>query len=468
MGDVILRKESTSELYKKAEITSGPIDSCSTPYDPLQIGSSFQIADFEIKITYIGAFTGNDINYEWAVKGEPKITRLTDLSPTIKSYYDDNRPVNAPVMSNELNAEIQTLLIEDAFTKEEQIKNKIRNYYSESITLAARSQEGANEIIKFFAAKEKMSYTKRTWTTITISGKIMIRPQIVTAAIKEDSAKMTYKSGSGIIRKTCATAQILLSEDLDNYFFRLNNLIDSTEDLDMTPYTNYNTFGFLTLNALELDAPNIYAQMDYLRSRQTSLVEEASREMRTQERYSKWIREWSRNQSTTITNQGDGFFKFSLGSGPGVFNIGVIIPFGEGGLYFQDTRIIGGVDINRLTAEIGYWQQYAARVREYQNNYSIAVANYLAGLKYKIPPETALTDLTITPIESFGTILPNHPEIFQSPQVEGFGGRDLIPLTPTPDLSPFFPGQIPPFQFINIFELPPLTLNNSINGFFKV
>jgi hypothetical protein len=466
MPDVILRKESTSELYAKASISSGPVSTCNSSYNPLSINESFQIGTFSIKVQYRATFTSNDIVYDWKVIGQPTITRDDNLSPTIKSYYDSNRDGSSPAMSSELNTEIQSQLKEHEISQETAIKKQIRDYYDQSMCLAARSQVGANEIIAIFAAKRKMRYTRSEYTPITITGKIMIKPQIITAATKEDFAEMTYNSGGGTQTKTCATAQILLANTLDNFKFRLNNVVDSTGDLDMGPYNNFSNWGDGALSSLLSNASSRTSEMNARKTKQLTLMEEYAQTAGDYARYSRWLREWQNNQRTTITNESNGFFKFGLsGAAAGVFNIKMIIPFGEGGLYWNSATVVLNLNVNQLTSEIGFWQQYAARVREYENNYNAALAAYLAGLKTQIPPETSTTDLNLLPLEDFGTILPQNPEINQSPQAPGTGGRDVIPLDPTPDLSPFFPGPTPPF--IDIFDLPPLGMNGGINGFFK-
>lgn len=468
MGDVILRTESTSELYKKASISSGPVSSCSSSYNPLTIGESFQAGTFSIKIQYKATFTSqiNDIKYDWKVVGQPTITKDANLSPTIKSHYDTNKDANSPAMSSELNTEIQTLLKEQVAAQETAIKKELLNYYSQSACLFARSEAGANHIIAIFAAKTKMGYTPNTYAPITITGKIMVKPQIITAATKEDFAQMTYNSGGGTKTETCATAQVLLSRVLDNMNFRVDNVVTSTGDLDMAPYDAFGTWGSGALSALTSSASSLNAEMNFRKNKQLSLMEQYSETMGNYNRYSRWLREWQNNQRTTIQPVGNGKFLFGMsGAVAGVVSAKLTIPFGEGGLHWNSATVNINVNVNQLTAEIGFWQQYAARVREYENNYNSALAAYMAGLQAQVRPETSTTDLTLMPLEDFGTILPSNPEVNQSPQAPGQGGRDVIELAPIPDLSPFFPGPTPPY--IDIFELPPLTSNGGINGFFR-
>lgn len=466
MADVILRKESTSELYAKASISSGPVSDCVVSYDPLTITESFQIATFSIKVQYRAYYHDNKIEWDWKIVGQPTITRDNSLSPTIKNWYDSHKNANSPNMFSDLNTEIESQLKEHEISQEKAIQKEIKRIYDQSPGIAVRSQVGANEIIAIFAAKRKMRSTPVTYTPITITGKIMIKPQILTAATKLDSAEMTYKSGAGTEIKTCATAQILLANTLDNFKFRLDNVVESTGDLDMSPYDWYDNVGSNTLTALSQNSASLQVRMDELRRRQSQSMVEYAQTVGNYLRYAQWLREWQNNQRTTIERQGDGWFKFGLsGNVQGVINAQVIIPFGEGGLYFNSAVLSLNLNVNQLASEIGIWQQYFARVREYENNYNLALAAYLAGLRGLIPPITSTTDLNLTPPENFGTELPGNPEINQSPGVPGTGGRDSIELDTNPDLSPFFPGIDPPF--LNFPDLPPLGMNGGTNGFFK-
>ena len=466
MPDVILRTESTSELYQKASISSGPVSDCVVGYNPLTIGESFQAGTFSIKIQYKATFTSNDIVYDWKVVGQPTITKDTNLSPTIKSYYDANKDANSPNMFTEVNNEIQTLLKESVAAKETAIKKQLLNYYSQSACLFARSEAGANEIIAIFAAKRKMGYTPNTYAPVTITGKIMIKPQIITAAAKQDFAEMTYNSGAGTETKTCATAQVLLSNELDNIKFRVDNVVESENDLNMAPYDAFGNWGSGALSALTSSASSLNAEMNFRKNKQLTLMQEYAETIGNYNRYSRWLREWQNNQRTTIQPISDGKFKFGMsGAVAGVVSAMITIPFGEGGLHFNSATVNINVNVNQLTQEIGFWQQYAARVREFENNRALALKAYLDGLKSSIPPETSTTDLSLLPLEDFGTILPSNPEINQSPQAPGQSGRDVIPLAPTPDLSPFFPGPTPPY--LDLFDLPPLGSNGGLNGFFR-
>lgn len=461
MGDIIVRTESTAELWQAAQIGTGPVSNCATPYDPLYIAEPLQIATFEIKIQYKATYNG-DISWQWKVVGDPKITKDENLTPTIKSWYDSHLPANSPVMEDGLNSKLQSKLKEELTTsKEKAIKAQIKEYYQYSNILHLRQSPGMNELTKIFAAKAKMQSTPYTYTPITLTGRVMIIPRMITAAKETDTAEMTYTSGSGSeTAKGCATAQMVVSSTIANFPIQLDNVIESSGDVDLTSYDPIiNDFGIETLDALNLDEPNIYAQMETLRNNQLTLMQQYAETFGNYQRYQRWLREWSNNQRTTIRPQGDGWFKFGLGStGPGVFNIGVIIPFGEGGLYFNSTTIYMELSVNRLAQEIGFWQQYAARVRENTNNTRTRWEQYQNNLLQK-PPVTSTTNLTLDPKVPIDTALPANPEIGQAPSNAGTGPRDGA-LGTTPDLSPFFPGPTPPF-----FPFDPGNGNGGFNGF---
>lgn len=468
MADVILRKESTLELYEKAGISAGTVNNCE-PYNPLGITRSFQIATYQVKLQYRGTFNSNSNNivWDWKVVGNPTITKLDNLSPTIKSHYDTNKNAPSPDMSNELNTEIQSQLMEHEIAKESLIINQIKAYYNYSSNLPYRTTPGANELIAIFAAKRAMRSTPFTYESITITGKIFIKPQIITTARKEDFAQMSYTSGSGKTTASCATAQILLSEQINNFKFTADNVVESENDLDMTPYDYYDTWAEGVLTELTSTAASLQNEFNSRKNKQLTLMQQYSETIGNYNRYVQWLREWQNNQRTTIQKVDDGFIKFGMsGAVQGVINVQLIVPFGEGGLYWNSAVVQLNLNVNQLTQEIGFWQQYAARVREFENNRALALKAYLASLKdIPIPPETPGTEMNLLPLEDFGTLLPGNPEVNQSVRAPGEGRQDgaLINLEVAPDLSPFYPG--PDIPFIDQL-IPPPNYNDFVNGFF--
>jgi hypothetical protein len=466
MGDIFVRTESTAELWQAAVLTTGPVGNCGTSYNPLSITEPLQIATFEVKIRYKGTYLAGapagDIAWEWQIVGDPKITKDNNLTPTIKSYYDANKDPNSPVMESGLNTKLQTKLKED-LTKEKEklIQAKIKDYYNYSNIFHLRQTPGMNELVKIFAAKAGLRYTPSTYAPITLTGKILIFPRMVTTAKETDTAEMEYTSGSGTEKaKSCATAQILVASNISNFVIRLDNVIQNRTDVNFTPYDPIiNNFSVLELAELRGRQAAIEIAMGIRRDKQKGLVEEWADAQRDANRRAQWLREWANNQRTTIEPVGKGFFKYGLSStAPGIFYLGLSVPFGEGGLYFNSATVVLNFNVNRLTAEIAFWDQYGARVRERVNNAKSQMEAYQNSLLNKTPA-TPTTNVTLDPNAPIDTALPGNPDVGQAPSNSGTGTRDGA-ITDSADLSPFFPGGFPDWLPFN-----PVLPDSGIDGF---
>jgi hypothetical protein len=448
MGDVNKYIEGTLEAYKNATILSQTSQNCECTYTPVNIAGekSFQIATFTLDIEYSynfgGSMTENAIQWQWKVLGEPKLIKKEHLEPTLKEWYDQHKDGCAKSMESSFNDELEKHLMNLYKDQEKVIKTKIKQYFDFSKRMLYRDQYGVDELSRIISGYNSLSGGGFNAKKITIQGKVQIRPKMIMCSNKADFASMTYTSGSnGATIKKCASATLLLGADAINFEFTLDNVANGADITSWLP-NGAQDFG-KALDTMVNNMATFEADMANRYIKQKGLMAYYQYTIGNAERYQRWAAEMAANQATITTKQDNGWFKYGLtSSGQGMFNLQIIIPFNEGGLYWNSTVVVVAFNPGVLAKYYTAMKEYRAKVRQAQESRRNAYNSWVQA-QASIPPATSTTPVNLNPLTPINTVFPVSPEILHGPGNGGGGGRD-VPLELAPDLNSF-DIWIPPF-----------------------
>lgn len=438
MSGVRVEKEATLENYQGADVSALTFARACDSYPTVKIAKNtaeFEAADFTAKVKFKGHYVAGSqqIHWSWTV-GEITIIPKENLSPTIKAYYDENKAAEAPAMDTTLSDEIQGELISLLNSQQNVIKTQIKQYLNYSGRMVYRTQAGADEVSRIISAYAPMKTVPQTYPSITIPGKLFIRPSLVTASTTEDSFKLQYSSPVNGLKKLCEYTTCLLAEDRVNFVMKLDPVATGADQ----SYWD-TTFGESALNGFVSARGSVEAQYVASNNLKEQTLMEAYSAGVNAARTAQLLSQWIAAHRTYRTPIGDGWLKFGLTStARGIGQFQIIIPFGEGGLYFQSTTVYVTLNPVNLAAEINYWQQFAARVREFQENRAAAYNAWIIAQAANVPPATNTTPVTLNPEVPIDTTLPVSPEVITAPENTGGAGRPVGDIFTPPDFSDFF------------------------------
>lgn len=355
------------------------------------------------------------------------------IGARLKQGYQLYKSEGAPAMENGLRDELGVTVYDKLGPIKEKIKNQVYN------TLITKSRIAViwDQVEKVMGAQlykdpNMTQVGNNTVQEYTLTGKVTIRPLFMSSSRQSDNFTIIQTgSGEEEKEKKCLPAAIYFNGDFseineeatdqdssatdkkNDIRFRIDNPVtealinDSLNDyLDNSLYSNQDIIDIQGSPEYEgaFAAARMAAEQE--RNQRIQTTEEFAsgfmvRDARDRERAERTAREIWRNWNTISApdNDSSGFVWGLSSTTPGVIYAGIIFHMGPGGLKLHQVGVF--FNPNNAAAEYNYWQQRAARVREYNENVARQIAaarkaylDKLAELE-KLNTVTFSTDLSL-------------------------------------------------------------------------
>lgn len=355
-----------SNIFYYASSSAG---SCPNVYSPASInGTSFEAGTWTQKVIVETRWANGDLEWRVQMNGKPEVNNSSMLTPSFATAYNNAKDGAAPTIDYAFAASIEGSIAQIVNEQKEAIKAGISKYFDQG--MATVDKDVAAQIVNIMQVKRTNTAVPiypnawpKSWQQLAqyqVHGKIKIIPSVICSSREDHPFKLCASDGEltdcrpGVSRKINDNAMILITINSSAPLV-IHDYNDTTEEFT----TIYNSN-----SALMTQVYNDLKQKDNKRNQCLMQLSEpnlsASEIMQLQKELFLAMQPMRQSRS-------EGHLAYGLSStGPGVVGINFAVPIGDGGLIWHQRRFTFYLNPGNFLAEVNYWQQYLARIREWQ------------------------------------------------------------------------------------------------------
>jgi hypothetical protein len=420
-----------SNVFYYANSSAGE---CPNLYSPASVNATtFEAGTWTQKVLVETRWANGQLEWRVKMNGQPQVNPSQSLTPSFRTAYDNVKDGAAPAIDQAFAASIETEIAQIANNQSAAIKVGISKYFDQG--MATVDKDVAAQIVNIMQVKRSNTATPiypnawpKSWQQLAqyqVHGKIKIIPSVICSSQEDHPFKLCLTDGElkscdpGAVRIVTDNAMILIT-------------VNSSAPIVIHDYTDTTELFSNTYSAGSAIMTKVYNDLKKRDDKRTECLMALNQPELSASEVMRLQQELFLAMQPMRESRSEGHLAYGLSSsGPGVVGINFSVPIGDGGILWHQRRITFYLNPNNFAAEINYWQQYFARVREWQQQvrtFNQAAANQVI-TEIAVPP----TDLQLPPgsepAPNPGFIL--LPDLLQPPANGAGSGSGLL----LPDLD---------------------------------
>lgn len=398
---------------------------CPNTYSPATVNSIFEVGDWTQEVKVESKWS-SDGKIDWRIRliGSPRLNLNSQTIPSFSSAYNNVKDGSAPSIDASFAALIEGIICEIANTQKQNITNKLKEFLEkDTVGIGIINESVAEQVGNILQIKRTNTpepvYPNpwpTSWTDLgqfTVGGKIKITPNVICSSQDDHPFKIIKTDGEF---KACQPGISRIIDD--NVMIKVT--VNGTPPVVLHDYTDtIDLFNERYNNAYMAQVYNELTRRDNIRNQ--CLMALGNPELSPSEIMRLQKELFQAMQSTRVINNRGHILYGLSSSGPGAVGINFVLPIGDGGILWHKWNAVFYLNPNNFFAELNFWQQYFARVREWQQRVRIFNQAVLNNSTTNLGT-TSGTDLQLPPdsTPAFNPGFPTQPDFLQPP-VNGAG-----------------------------------------------